>query len=149
MDDIDLRLLTELRANARASHARLEELVRLSRNAVRQRIDRLERTGHISGYTITEGSGTAGAAASAVSATLLIDRVDRMRGAEVLAVLRSIPEVVRCEVVAGELDLLVRVEAAHPSRVQEIWTQLAALAGVRDITTAMTLSRVIDKTAGA
>lgn len=142
LDPIDTRILAELRANARISHARLGELVQLSRNAVRQRIERLERDGFIRGYTILEGLSDP---AVRVSATLLVYRVDRMRGADVIVALRTIPEVVQCDVVAGELDLVVRVEASSPVRIQQIWKQVADLPGVRDITTAMSLSTVIDR----
>ncbi|RXZ70290.1 Lrp/AsnC family transcriptional regulator [Agromyces albus] len=139
LDAIDERILVELRTNGRVSHAQLGEIVRLSRNAVRQRIERLERDGRILGYTIREkelGSPT-------LSATMLVYRQDRMRGADVLAALQQIPEVVECDVVAGELDLVVRVEAFSPERIQEVWTAVAVLPGVRDITTAMSLRTVI------
>lgn len=141
-DEIDVRILNELRSNARISHAQLGVIVRLSRNAIRQRIGRLERDGLIRGYTIVEGGA---AAASRVSATMLIDRVDRIRGAEVISALRAIPEVVRCDVVAGKLDLIARVEAADPARIQEIWRRIADLDGVADITTAMALHTAIDR----
>lgn len=49
LDPIDQRILAELRTNARISHAQLGEIVRLSRTAVRQRIERLERDGRIRG----------------------------------------------------------------------------------------------------
>lgn len=142
-DDIDRALLTALRANARTSLAGLGETVRLSRNAVRQRIERLERDGYIRGYTIVEAG--AGGAEETVAATLLIDRADRLRGGEVIAALNGIPEVVQCDVVSGQLDLVVRVEAADPGRIREIWQQIADLPGVRDITTALTLRRAIDR----
>ncbi|TDD31581.1 AsnC family transcriptional regulator, partial [Saccharopolyspora elongata] len=52
MDAIDEKIIAELSRNARISHAELAHRVLLSRNAVRQRIERLERQGHIRGYTI-------------------------------------------------------------------------------------------------
>ena len=140
-DAIDERILAELRSNARVSHAQLGEMVRLSRNAVRQRIERLERDGHIRGYTIRENVPDT----PSVSAIMLVHRQDRIRGADVLAALQQIPEVVQCDVVAGELDLVVRVEAASPERIQDVWTAVAALPGVRDITTAMSLRMVISR----
>jgi DNA-binding Lrp family transcriptional regulator len=66
-----------------------------------------------------------------------------MRGADVLAALRTIPEVVLCDVLSGDFDLLVRLEARSLDRVQEIWEQIAALPGVGDTVTALTLSNVI------
>ena len=144
LDDIDEQLLRELRRNARASHAMLGIVVRLSSNAVRQRVERLERDGHIEGYTIREAI-TVGPGADAAVATLLVQRHDRMRGDDVVASLEAIPEVRRCDVVAGELDLVVHVEAANTTRVSEIWRLVAGHPGVKDITTAVTLSVVIDR----
>ncbi|WP_416416251.1 Lrp/AsnC family transcriptional regulator [Paenarthrobacter aromaticivorans] len=141
-DDIDGQILAELRQNARISLARLGERVLLSRNAVRQRIERLERDGLIRGYTIRE---SADSDRPRVSAVMLVYRQDRMRGSEVIAGLRAIPEVVICDVVSGELDLVVRVEATDAGRIQQIWKQVSAFPGVRDITTALSLSTVIDR----
>ncbi|QOT18441.1 Lrp/AsnC family transcriptional regulator [Paenarthrobacter sp. YJN-5] len=142
-DDIDGQILAELRQNARISLARLGERVLLSRNAVRQRIERLERDGFIRGYTIREAVD---GDRPRVSAVMLVYRQDRMRGSEVIAGLRAIPEVVICDVVSGELDLVVRVEATDAGRIQQIWEQVSAFPGVRDITTALSLSTVIDRT---
>ncbi|MCX8453675.1 Lrp/AsnC family transcriptional regulator [Paenarthrobacter ureafaciens] len=141
-DNIDGQILAELRQNARISLARLGERVLLSRNAVRQRIERLERDGFIRGYTIREAVD---GDRPRVSAVMLVYRQDRMRGSEVIAGLRAIPEVVICDVVSGELDLVVRVEATDAGRIQQIWEQVSAFPGVRDITTALSLSTVIDR----
>jgi Lrp/AsnC family leucine-responsive transcriptional regulator len=144
-DAIDTTILAELRANARSSHAQLGEKVLLSRNAVRARIERLERDGYIRGYTIKEAvlEGE-----RPVSAILLVYRADRMRGGDVLAGLRALPEVVTCDVVSGELDLVVRVEARDADRIREIWQLVSELPGVRDMTTAFSLSTVIDRRLG-
>jgi hypothetical protein len=49
-----------LTRNGRISHSELASKVLLSRNAVRQRIERLEREGHIAGYTIVRAGGDTG-----------------------------------------------------------------------------------------
>ncbi|MFC8038064.1 Lrp/AsnC family transcriptional regulator [Paenarthrobacter sp. NPDC057355] len=141
-DGIDEQILAELRRNARISLAQLGGKVLLSRNAVRQRIERMERDGYITGYTITE---TASDGAATVNAVLLIQRHDRMRGSDVIAGLRAIPEIATCDVVSGELDLIVRVEAPDAGRIREIWREVSEFPGVRDITTALSLSTVIDR----
>jgi DNA-binding Lrp family transcriptional regulator len=115
----------------------------LSRTAVRQRIARLEREGQIAGYTIVRAQEDG--AADFVSALVLVYRQDRMRGGDVLAALKRIPEVVLCEVVSGDLDLVIRLEARSLERVRAIWEDIAQLSGVRDTVTALTLSRVINR----
>lgn len=139
LDQIDQKIFAELTKNARISHAELATKVLLSRNAVRQRIDRMERQGYIQGYTVVSGP----TGQSPVSAFLMVYRKDRVRGLDVITALRSIPEVVLCDVVSGDFDLLVRVEARSLERIQEIWEQIASLPGVTDTVTAMTLSSVI------
>ena len=140
LDALDQQILAVLRRNARIPLAALSERVHLSRNAVRQRIERLERDGFIHGYTIIEHEQHT---APVVSANLLVYRVDRMRGADVIASLRLIPEVVLCDVLSGEFDLFIRIEAGSVERVQAIWQQISNHPGVRDITTALTLATEI------
>jgi len=113
----------------------------LSRNAVRQRLERLEADGVIQGYTIIRGRGDQ----AATRAVLFVDRVDRMRGVRVLAELKRIPEVVQCDILSGRLDLIVMVEAASAEHLQQVWQQSSALPDVKDIETAVVLSSVIQR----
>lgn len=143
LDRIDEVLLAELKANARASHAELSSKVNLSRNAVRVRIERLEREGFIRGYTIVIGDGES--SQNLTTALMFVYRHDRMRGGNVLHALRKIPEVVACDVMTGDFDLLVRVESAEADRIRQIWQQISEMPGVRDTLTAFALSTVIRK----
>jgi DNA-binding Lrp family transcriptional regulator len=142
VDAIDQKIIAELTRNARVSYAELASQVLLSRNAVRQRIERLERQGHIAGYTIVRaGDGTG----DAVSAVVLVYRQDRLRGGDVLAALKRIPEVVICEILSGDFDIMVRVEAGSLERVRGVWEDIARMPGVRDTVTALTLSSVVNR----
>lgn len=141
LDRADERILAELTRNARIPHAELAEKINLSRNAVRQRIERLERDGLIHGYTIIAGEGRP--AQSAIAAMMFVYRHDRMRGGDVISALRRICEVVSCDVMSGEFDLVLRVEAAEPDRIRLVWQEISALPGVRDTHTSFALSSVI------
>ncbi|AHG49200.1 AsnC family transcriptional regulator (plasmid) [Rhizobium leguminosarum bv. trifolii CB782] len=141
LDRTDEQILVELKANARISHADLSAKVNLSRNAVRVRIERLEREGFIKGYTILTGDG--GNSQNVTTALIFVYRHDRMRGGEVVQALRKIPEVVACDVMTGDFDLLVRVESPEADRIRQIWQLIAEMPGVRDTLTAFALSSVI------
>src|SRR5258706_13444616 len=52
LDDIDARLIARLRENARAPVAELARGLGLSRTTVQSRLERLERGGGITGYTV-------------------------------------------------------------------------------------------------
>ena len=138
LDPLDERIIAELRLNARAAHAELAAKVNLSRNAVRQRI---ERDGAIQGYTVRTGEG--GQASSNINAVIFVYRYDRMRGAEVLQALRAMPEVQQCDVMSGEFDLMLRVGAANPERVHKVWKEISALPGVENTVTSFVLSSVV------
>src|SRR6476619_7134026 len=60
LDEIDRRLLAELRADGRLTHVALAARVGLSRSAVQERVARLERTGVIAGYTVRVGEPSTG-----------------------------------------------------------------------------------------
>ena len=145
VDAIDEKIIAELTRNGRISHSELAGKVLLSRNAVRQRIERLERQGHIAGYTIVRAGDDTG---DVVSALVLVYRQDRMRGGDVLAALKRIPEVVICEILSGDFDIMVRLEAASLERVRVIWEDIAQMPGVRDTVTALTLSSVVNRPRG-
>jgi DNA-binding Lrp family transcriptional regulator len=142
VDAVDEKIIAELTRNARLSHSELASKVLLSRNAVRQRIQRLERQGHIAGYTIVRPGEDTG---NVVSALVLVHRQDRMRGGDVLAALKRIPEVVICEILSGDYDIMVRLEAASLERVRVVWENIAQMPGVRDTVTALTLSSIVDR----
>ena len=108
---------------------------------MKQRIERLERDGIITGYTVVRRR----ASRRPVTATVMVYRADRMRGGDVIASMARIDEVVRCDVLSGEFDLLVTVEADSMIRVGEIWEEIANLPGVTNTVTAVSLHRVIDK----
>ena len=142
MDAIDQKIVAELTRNARVPYAELASKVLLSRNAVRQRIERLERQGHIAGYTIVRAGAETG---EVVSAFVLVYRQDRMRGGDVLAAITRIPEVVICEILSGDFDIMVRLEAPSLERIRGIWEDIARMPGVRDTVTALTLSSVVNR----
>jgi DNA-binding Lrp family transcriptional regulator len=145
VDAIDEQIVAELTRNARVSYAELAGRVLLSRNAVRQRIERLERQGRIAGYTIVRAGDDAG---DVVSALVLVYRQDRLRGGDVLAALKRIPEVVICEILSGDFDIMVRLEAPSLERVRKIWEDIAKMPGVLDTVTALTLSSVVNRRRG-
>lgn len=141
LDPLDERIIAELRLNARAAHAELAAKVNLSRNAVRQRIERLERDGAIQGYTLRTGAGHPSSAH--INAVIFVYRYDRMRGAEVLQALQKMPEILQCDVMSGEFDLMVRVGASSPERVHKVWNEISALSGVENTVTSFVLSSVV------
>ena len=141
LDDIDQRILAELSADARTPLVTLAARVHLSRNAVKQRMERMERDGVIDGYTLRRGGETG----RRVTAIVMVYRADRMRGGDIVTELTRIPEVSRCDILSGEFDLLVTIVADSMDRVGAIWEQISALPGVANTVTSVSLARVIER----
>ena len=142
LDAIDHHILDELTADARIPLATLATRLGLSRQSVRQRIDRLEGQKVISGYTIRRAGNSN---ADTVRAVMLVYRKDRMRGADVTSVIAKIPEVVDCAILSGEIDLMVRLEADSHERINQIWSQISTLPGVQNINTCFVLSALVQR----
>jgi DNA-binding Lrp family transcriptional regulator len=143
LDEIDEQLLAELTNNARVSLVTLGNRVHLSRNAVRQRVERMERDGIIGGYTLTPGKNSKGG--RPIRANVFVYRLDRMRGELVLSAIRAIPEVVRCDILSGDFDLLLAVETETVERMQAVWEQIAALPDVANTVTSLTLATPVNR----
>ena len=90
MDDTDSALLALLKANARLSVAALAQALGLARTTVQSRIERLERQGVITGYTVKL---SAAATPPLIRATaLVIFRVTNSCPRRSLSWLKRMPE---------------------------------------------------------
>lgn len=143
LDNIDRKILNELSRDARTPVSTLAQKVGLSRQATRQRIDRLEAHGVIAAYTIRQQRPRGSEAL--VSAVMQVYRKDRMRGSDVNRAIAAIPEVVYCAVLSGNIDLLLTVEARSHERVNEIWAYISSLPGVENTETHFVLSTIVDR----
>jgi len=89
MDEKDAEMLRLLASNARMPVASLAKRLGLARSTVQARLDRLEVTGVIAGYTLRLGEA---ARTRRIRATVLLE-VEPRATAQVLARLKSVPEV--------------------------------------------------------
>jgi Lrp/AsnC family leucine-responsive transcriptional regulator len=115
IDVIDLRLLDELRGDARVSLAELGRRVGLSAPAVGERLSRLEREGTVR-YRVEVDPRALGYAFAAVL---------RMRPAprqipKVAEVARATPEVVECHRVTGEDCFYMKLHVRTVEHLEEV-----------------------------
>lgn len=98
VDAIDLRIITELQANARVSLAELGRRVGLSAPAVGDRIRRLEETGVITGYHAAVDPKTLG-----FPVTIMVRVRPAVRELQRIAkIAQEIPEIVECHRTTGD-----------------------------------------------
>ena len=137
MDDIDLRLLSALRANGRASYAELARLVGKSAPSVQDRVRRLEERGVISGYTASVEPHALGLGVAALIGIHLSDSSDQDT---VTKALERLPEIEDCWFVAGEEDYVIKVRTTDVEELERVLARLRAVAGIARTRTTVVLS---------
>jgi Lrp/AsnC family leucine-responsive transcriptional regulator len=137
VDDIDLRLVELLRANARLSYAELARQVGLSAPAVHDRVGKLESGGVIRGYRADAEPEAIG-----LGVTALIGIVQDSNGDadDVLEALRGMPEIESCYFMAGVESYLLKVRVATVHELENLIVRLNRTAGVASTRTAIALS---------
>lgn len=105
LDDINLAVLTELRAKPRLSMSELGRRVRLSSPAVTERVRRLEETGIIRGYRLEIDPAALGLPLTAY----IRIRPNPGQLTRVAELARVIPEVVECHRITGEDCFILKV----------------------------------------
>jgi Lrp/AsnC family leucine-responsive transcriptional regulator len=64
-----------------------------------------------------------------------------MRGTDVVRYLSAIPEVITCNVMSGDLDIVLNVETTSSERLNSIWADISKLPGVANTVTSFVLSQ--------
>jgi len=107
LDDVDLAILELLVQDARASQRRIAREVGMSPPAVAERIARLERTGVIRGYRAEIDRSLLGFSLVAYVSVVAVNTLKHPD--DVLTALRALPEVEDVTIVAGPMDLILRL----------------------------------------
>ncbi len=137
LDDRDRRILDLLRRDARMPLKTLAAQVGLARSTLRERLTRLESEGVIRGYRVDVADDE-----GRVSAYLLV-RLRKTPSPGLVDAVRGIAEIRHCSSVAGDIDLIVLLEAGTVERVNAVRDEIAGHPDVADLTTSIVLRREI------
>lgn len=140
-DETDQKLMALLRENARRPVADLARQLGLARTTVQARIDRLETTGIISGYTLRASAATR----PPLQATVLIS-IEPRSGPDVLSRLRSLPGVQVVHTTSGRFDLLAQVVAQTTAELDETIDRIGEGRGVKSSESLIHLATKLDRT---
>ncbi len=116
LDEIDRAILALLGRNARRPLTEIAAEVNLTAAPVRRRIERLERSGVIAGYTVIVDHTNLGPALEAVIELRIAGDVD---APEVQRIAAELPEVLEILTTAGDPDLLVRIRVDDVAHLRE------------------------------
>ena len=136
MDDVDQRLLAELRRDGRASLSDLAERLTLSRATVRARMERLTARGEIAGFTVLTRSDVT---AVPVRGMMLI-RVEGRNSTKVMARLVGIPAVQAVHSTNGAWSAIVELGTQSLLELDDVINRIRDLEGVMHSETNLLLS---------
>lgn len=136
MDDLDTRLITLLRHDARRSVSDLAIDLGVSRATVRGRMERLETSGNIIGYTVIL---RADAVELPVRGIMMIEVEGRMAD-RVIQTLGGFPEISEIHTTNGRFDLIVEVGAASLTEFDAVLRLIRLVAGITASETSLLLA---------
>jgi Lrp/AsnC family leucine-responsive transcriptional regulator len=121
LDQTDHRIIELLSENARRTMADIGEKVSLSASAVTRRIERLERSGVIAGYTVVVDHRKAGRPIQAFTEVRFAGTADLK---EIKETAIQLPEVQAVFTTAGDPDALVWLQVPDVERLGQVIEQL-------------------------
>ena len=133
LDDVDIQLLTALQQDADRTNVELARLVGLSPAATLHRVRRLKESGVIRIISARLDPAAAGFPLQ-VYVTASLARHD-LRSSQVFEdLIRSVPQIIAADTVAGETDYLLTVVARDVPELQQVLVSLASRGGSRLVT---------------
>lgn len=144
MDEIDRRIIDVLRDDGRASVTAIAQAVGLSAAPVSRRIERLEATGVIRGYTALIDEQLSGS----LEAFTEVRLTGGTETDELEKIVKGIPEAQAFYTIAGDPDALVRIrvdDVDHLQRVVNSLRRTGKLIGTKTLIVMHTWQRTDDR----
>jgi len=141
IDETDRRLIGKLRENARSPISNLARALGLSRTTVQSRLERLERLGVVTGYTLKVSEAYE---RGLIHAYVMLTTAPKQTAA-VISAARATTAVRRLASVSGPFDLIAEVATQTVSEMDELIDALGALDGVERTTSSVVMSVKFDR----
>src|SRR5215213_7681277 len=144
IDELDARLIAELRESPRVGLLEISRRLGVARGTVQARLAKLESRGVITGYGPEVDPAAMG---YGIQAFVLLE-LAQGRLAEATRVLEGVPEVVEADAISGPQDLLCRLVARDTEHLQEVVNRILATAAIRRSTSYIVLSQQVKPRTG-
>ena len=139
MDQIDVKILKCLQADARENASLISEKVGMSVSAVIERIRKMEANGLIERHTTIINNQKAG---KDVTAVLQVALEHPRYNDDFRVVVQENREVLECYFVTGEFDYLLKVVTDNTEKLERLLNTIKAIPGVQRTLTSVVMSAV-------
>lgn len=136
LDEMDQRLIAELRRDGRAALSDMADRLGLSRATVRSRMERLAAKGEIAGFTVLTRSDVTEAPVRG----LMMIGIEGRGGEKVMARLAGIPAVMAVHSTNGKWDLIAELATQTLLELDEVIHRIRSIDGVMTSETNLLLS---------
>jgi Lrp/AsnC family transcriptional regulator, leucine-responsive regulatory protein len=133
LDEVDIRLLTALQADADCTNVELARLAGLSPAATLHRVRRLKESGVIRVISAQLDPAAAGFPLQ-LYVTATLGRHDPRSTRVFEDQIRALPQIIAADNVAGEMDYMLTVVARDVAELQQVLASLATRGGQRLVT---------------
>lgn len=140
-DDVDRKLVAMLQANARESTSSIAKRLNVARSTINERINRLEKSGVITGYSVVLSKNPSEGNVQA----LVMIAVDQKKGRKVVEELNRFPSVKVCLAINGDFDYFMSIELPTLEELDTVLDEIAEMDGVSRSTSSIVLSRKFDR----
>lgn len=137
-DDLDRRLIAQLRADGRAPVSKLATILGVSRSTVQARIDRLLNSGALLGFTVRVREDHAD---DTIRAIMTIEVVGKSTS-QVIQRLRGLPELHRLHTTNGSWDLVAELRTTSLEAFDRVLREVRMIDGVSNSETSLLLTSV-------
>ncbi|MEA4888555.1 MAG: Lrp/AsnC family transcriptional regulator [Clostridiaceae bacterium] len=137
MDQVDIKILDCLRANARMSASVIGEHVNLSVSAVIERIKKLENQGIIKQYTVVLDSKLIG---KDIAAFISISLEHPKYNAGFIESVKNNGQITECHYITGDSDFILKVITDSTQSLEGILNLIKSIKGVSQTKTLVVLS---------
>ena len=141
LDEADRELLALLQANARESVTTLAKKLGVARTTVIARMERMQTSGVITGYSVRLNQATLEQSLQAYVGL----SVEPRAGREVLKRLAKMPEIKLVCSVSGEFDYVAWIRADSPNALDRLLDEIGETEGVSKTTTSVVLAERINR----
>ncbi|MFY9775752.1 MAG: Lrp/AsnC family transcriptional regulator [Trebonia sp.] len=138
LDEVNLRILTELQDSPRLPMAELARRIGMSAPAVTERVQRLERAGVIAGYRLDIDPAAVGLPVTAFT------RIRPMPGSlpKIAELAAELPEVTECYRITGEDCFLIKL---HAPAIEQLEATLDRFLAYGNTTTSIVVSTPVPR----
>ncbi len=137
MDQVDIKILDYLRANARMSASVIGEHVNLSVSAVIERIKKLENQGIIKQYTVVLDSKLIG---KDIAAFISVSLEHPKYNAGFIESVKNSSQITECHYITGDSDFILKVITDSTQSLEGILNLIKSIKGVSQTKTLVILS---------